>query len=70
MPSRPAPPWPLVALFTVGYLAVYMLPTTVDRLDSGLPLSATAAGSIGSALLLGSACAGFLPCSAWISVSA
>lgn len=60
MPSRPAQPWPLVALFTVGYLAAYMLPTTVDRLDSGLALSATAAGSIGTALLLSSAAAGFL----------
>ncbi|MEE1668702.1 MFS transporter [Streptomyces sp. NPDC003328] len=60
MSSRPAPPWPLVALFTAGYLAAYLLPTTVGRLDSGLPLSSTEAGSIGSALLLGSACAGFL----------
>ncbi|MEU8586972.1 MFS transporter [Streptomyces sp. NPDC048664] len=60
MPSRPAPPWPLLALFTVGYLAAYLLPTTVGRLDSGLPLSATAAGSIGTALLLSSAAAGFL----------
>ncbi|GAA3806478.1 MFS transporter [Streptomyces chiangmaiensis] len=58
--SRPAPPWPLVALFTAGYLAAYLLPTTVGRLDSGLPLSPTEAGSIGSALLLSSACAGFL----------
>ncbi|MEU6654858.1 MFS transporter [Streptomyces sp. NPDC046900] len=60
MSSRPAPPWPLVALFTAGYLAAYLLPTTVGRLDSGLPLSPTQAGSIGSALLLSSACAGFL----------
>ncbi|MGW3036288.1 MFS transporter [Streptomyces sp. NPDC001178] len=52
--------WPLVALFTAGYLAPYLLPTTVGRLDSGLPLSATEAGAIGSALLLSSAAAGFL----------
>ncbi|MET9082147.1 MFS transporter [Streptomyces sp. NPDC004237] len=53
-------PWPLVALFTAGYLAPYLLPTTVGRLQSGLPLSATQAGAIGSALLLSSATAGFL----------
>ncbi|WP_328431450.1 MFS transporter [Streptomyces sp. NBC_00453] len=53
-------PWPLVALFTSGYLAPYLLPTTVGRLDSGLPLSATQAGAVGSALLLSSAAAGFL----------
>jgi MFS family permease len=53
-------PWPLVALFTAGYLAPYLLPTTVGRLDSGLPLTATQAGAIGSALLLSSATAGFL----------
>ncbi|MEV6111426.1 MFS transporter [Streptomyces sp. NPDC052109] len=53
-------PWPLVALFTAGYLAPYLLPTTVGRLDGGLPLSATQAGAIGSALLLSSATAGFL----------
>ncbi|MFJ3302237.1 MFS transporter [Streptomyces sp. NPDC086549] len=53
-------PWPLVALFTAGYLAPYLLPTTVGRLDSGLPLSPTQAGAIGSALLLSSAAAGFL----------
>ncbi|MGW5093277.1 MFS transporter [Streptomyces nodosus] len=60
MSSRTAPARPLVALFTAGYLAAYLLPTTVGRLDSGLPLSATQAGSIGSALLLSSASAGFL----------
>ncbi|MGW1256900.1 MFS transporter [Streptomyces sp. NPDC002513] len=60
MSSRTAPTWPLVALFTAGYLAAYLLPTTVGRLDAGLPLSATEAGSIGSALLLSSASAGFL----------
>ncbi|MGV9252561.1 MFS transporter [Streptomyces sp. NPDC003697] len=53
-------PWPLVALFTSGYLASYLLPTTVGRLDGTLPLSATQAGAIGSALLLSSATAGFL----------
>ncbi|MEV0909461.1 MFS transporter [Streptomyces hokutonensis] len=53
-------PWPLVALFTAGYLAPYLLPTTVGRLDAGLPLSATQAGAVGSGLLLSSAAAGFL----------
>lgn len=53
-------PWPLVALFAAGYLAPYLLPTTVGRLDSGLPLTATQAGATGSALLLSSATAGFL----------
>ncbi|MBV2357906.1 MFS transporter [Streptomyces sp. J2-1] len=53
-------PWPLVALFAAGYLAPYLLPTTVGRLGSGLHLSATQAGAIGSALLLSSASAGFL----------
>ncbi|MGW7383753.1 MFS transporter [Streptomyces sp. NPDC054794] len=57
---RTTPPWPLLALFTAGYLAPYLLPTTVGRLDAGLPLSATQAGAIGSALLLSSAAAGFL----------
>ncbi len=53
-------PWPLVALFTAGYLPPYLLPTTVGRLDTSLPLSATQAGAVGSALLLSSASAGFL----------
>lgn len=53
-------PWPLVALFTAGYLAPYLLPTIVGRLDTGLPLTATQAGAVGSALLLSSAAAGFL----------
>ncbi|MER5431982.1 MFS transporter [Streptomyces sp. NPDC002588] len=53
-------PWPLLALFTAGYLAPYLLPTVVGRLDSGLPLTATEAGAVGSALLLSSASAGFL----------
>ncbi|MGW6907568.1 MFS transporter [Streptomyces sp. NPDC054940] len=52
-------PWPLVALFTAGYLAPYLLPTVVGRLDAGLPLSPTQAGAVGSALLLSSASAGF-----------
>ncbi|MDQ0601830.1 MFS family permease [Streptomyces canus] len=52
--------WPFVALFTAGYVAPYLLPTTVGRLDSGLPLTATQAGAVGSALLLSSAAAGFL----------
>ncbi|AOR34422.1 MFS transporter [Streptomyces fodineus] len=60
MSAPRTPPWPLVALFTAGYLAPYLLPTTVGRLDSGLPLTATQAGAIGSALLLSSATAGFL----------
>ncbi|MER6674684.1 MFS transporter [Streptomyces sp. NPDC000983] len=60
MSARTAPPWPLVALFTAGYLAPYLLPTTVGRLDSGLALTATQAGAVGSALLLSSASAGFL----------
>ncbi|MGW3203526.1 MFS transporter [Streptomyces sp. NPDC001135] len=60
MSAPRTPPWPLVALFTAGYLAPYLLPTTVGRLDSALPLTATQAGAIGSALLLSSAAAGFL----------
>ncbi|MCX5259062.1 MFS transporter [Streptomyces canus] len=60
MSARTTLPWPLVALFTAGYLAPYLLPTTVGRLDSGLPLTATEAGAVGSALLLSSAAAGFL----------
>ncbi|MEW2166143.1 MFS transporter [Streptomyces sp. NPDC007084] len=60
MSARTTTPWPLVALFTAGYLAAYLLPTTVGRLDSGLPLSATQAGAIGSVLLMSSASAGFL----------
>lgn len=58
--ARTTTPWPLVALFTAGYLAAYLLPTTVGRLDAGLPLSATQAGAVGSVLLLSSASAGFL----------
>uniref|UniRef100_A0AAU2JM43 MFS transporter n=1 Tax=Streptomyces sp. NBC_00049 TaxID=2903617 RepID=A0AAU2JM43_9ACTN len=48
-----------MALFTAGYLAPYLLPTIVGRLDAHLPLSPAQAGLIGSALLLGSAAAGF-----------
>lgn len=57
---RTTPAWPLVALFTAGYLAPYLMPTTVGRLDAGLPLTASQAGAVGSALLLSSASAGFL----------
>jgi MFS family permease len=57
VPPRPARP--LVALFTAGYLASYLLPTVVSRIGSGLGLTATHAGLVGSALLLGSASAGF-----------
>ncbi|WP_217251985.1 MFS transporter [Streptomyces sp. AC602_WCS936] len=53
-------PWPLVALFTAGYLPPYLLPTAVGRLDTSLPLTTTQAGAVGSALLLSSATAGFL----------
>jgi hypothetical protein len=62
-------PWPLVALFTAGYLAPYLLPTVVGRLDSGLPVTATQAGAIGSALLLSSATAGFLLASGFCCLS-
>ncbi|MBQ1088156.1 MFS transporter [Streptomyces sp. B93] len=63
MSARTTTPWPLVALFTAGYLAPYLLPTVVGRLDSGLNLTATRSGAIGSALLLSSASAGFLSAS-------
>ncbi|CAL9441078.1 MFS transporter [Streptomyces sp. enrichment culture] len=60
MPSPRTPlPWPVLALFTAGYLAPYLLPTVVGRLDAYLPVTATEAGAIGSALLLSSATAGF-----------
>ncbi|MFG2749751.1 MFS transporter [Streptomyces xanthophaeus] len=61
LPRASAPPaaWPLVALFTAGYAAPYLLPTVVGRLDAHLPLSPAQAGVIGTALLLGSATAGF-----------
>ncbi|MFI1106200.1 MFS transporter [Streptomyces melanogenes] len=59
MPARPRAAWPLVAVFTAGYLAAYLLPTVVGRLSSGLGLSPTQAGLIGSTLLLSSATAGF-----------
>ncbi|MGW1026961.1 MFS transporter [Streptomyces sp. NPDC002577] len=55
----PAASWPLVALFTAGYLAAYLLPTVVGRLGAGLGLGPTQAGAVGSALLLCSASAGF-----------
>ncbi|WP_030343372.1 MFS transporter [Streptomyces californicus] len=59
MSSRPGAVWPLVAVFTAGYLASYLLPTLVGRLSAQLGLSATEAGLVGSALLLSSAGAGF-----------
>ncbi|MFF0474436.1 MFS transporter [Streptomyces sp. NPDC004284] len=49
----------LVALFTAGYLAPYLLPTVVGRLSAGLALAPAQAGLIGSVLLLGSSTAGF-----------
>ncbi|MFE1949358.1 MULTISPECIES: MFS transporter [Streptomyces] len=52
---RPA----LIALFTAGYLAAYLLPTVVGRVADSLALSPTQAGLVGSALLLSSATAGF-----------
>lgn len=59
MSSRPRAAWPLVAVFTAGYLASYLLPTIVGRLSAHLGLSAAQAGLVGSALLLSSAAAGF-----------
>ncbi|MEU3608489.1 MFS transporter [Streptomyces sp. NPDC035033] len=62
MPSRPRAHGALVALvalFTAGYLAPYLLPTVVGRLAAGLGLGPARAGLVGSVLLLGSACAGF-----------
>ncbi|MEV7670366.1 MFS transporter [Streptomyces sp. NPDC088752] len=49
----------LVALFTAGHLAPYLLPTVVGRLSAGLGLTPARAGLVGSVLLLGSSCAGF-----------
>ncbi|MEU1077553.1 MULTISPECIES: MFS transporter [unclassified Streptomyces] len=59
MSARPRAAWPLVAVFTAGYLAAYLLPTVVGRLSSGLGLPPTRAGLVGSVLLLSSASAGF-----------
>ncbi|MEV2244009.1 MFS transporter [Streptomyces sp. NPDC049970] len=59
MSSRPRAAWPLVAVFTSGYLASYLLPTVVGRLTTSLGLSPAQAGLVGSALLLSSASAGF-----------
>ncbi|WP_329037152.1 MFS transporter [Streptomyces sp. NBC_00178] len=59
MSSRPRAAWPLVAVFTAGYLAAYLLPTIVGRLSSSLGLSQAQSGLVGSALLLSSASAGF-----------
>ncbi|MEV0845850.1 MFS transporter [Streptomyces sp. NPDC049954] len=55
----PRPARPLVALFTAGYLASYLLPTIVGRIGSGLGLNPAEAGVVGSGLLLSSAAAGF-----------
>ncbi|MGW2176650.1 MFS transporter [Streptomyces sp. NPDC001732] len=60
MSSRPRAAWPLVAVFTAGYLAAYLLPTIVGRLSVHLGLGAAQAGLVGSALLLSSATAGFV----------
>ncbi|MFI6682202.1 MFS transporter [Streptomyces sp. NPDC050485] len=59
MSARPRAAWPLVAVFTAGYLAAYLLPTVVGRLSAGLGLSPAQAGLVGSTLLLSSATAGF-----------
>ncbi|MFJ4961147.1 Major Facilitator Superfamily protein [Streptomyces sp. ADI96-02] len=59
MSSRPRAAWPLVAVFTAGYLASYLLPTLVGRLGAELGLSPAEAGLVGSALLVSSASAGF-----------
>lgn len=59
MSSRPRAAWPLVAVFTAGYLAAYLLPTIVGRLSVHLGLSTAQSGLVGSALLLSSATAGF-----------
>ncbi|MER8087488.1 MFS transporter [Streptomyces sp. NPDC058316] len=59
MSSRPRAAWPLVAVFTAGYLAAYLLPTIVGRLSVHLGLSTAQAGLVGSALLVSSATAGF-----------
>lgn len=59
MSSRPRAAWPLVAVFTAGYLAAYLLPTIVGTLSTYLGLSPARAGLVGSALLLSSATAGF-----------
>ncbi|MFF4078488.1 MFS transporter [Streptomyces sp. NPDC001777] len=60
MSSRPRAAWPLVAVFTAGYLAAYLLPTIVGRLSVYLGLGTAQAGLVGSALLLSSATAGFV----------
>lgn len=59
MSPRPRAAWPLVAVFTAGYLAAYLLPTIVGRLSVYLGLGSAQAGLVGSALLLSSASAGF-----------
>ncbi|MEV4915625.1 MFS transporter [Streptomyces tirandamycinicus] len=59
MSSRLRAAWPLVAVFAVGYLASYLLPTVVGRLSAGLGLAPAQAGLVGSVLLLASSAAGF-----------
>ncbi|MFG2716716.1 MFS transporter [Streptomyces sp. NPDC048416] len=59
MSARSRAAWPLIAVFTAGYLAAYLLPTVVGRLSAGLGLSPAEAGLVGSTLLLSSATAGF-----------
>ncbi|MGW1889041.1 MFS transporter [Streptomyces sp. NPDC002004] len=59
MSARRTSALPLVALFTAGYLAPYLLPTVVGRLGDRLGLGPAQAGLVGSALLLCSAMAGF-----------
>ncbi|WEH33305.1 MFS transporter [Streptomyces sp. AM 4-1-1] len=60
MSSRPRAVGPLVAVFTAGHLASYLLPTLVGRLSAGLGLNPAQAGAVGSALLLSSAITGFV----------
>ncbi|MFD9968519.1 MFS transporter [Streptomyces sp. NPDC059011] len=59
MSSRLRAAWPIVAVFAVGHLAAYLLPTVVGRLSAGLGLAPTQAGLVGSVLLLASSAAGF-----------
>ena len=60
MPRRPLSPAApaLVALFSSGSLAPYLMPTLVGRLGADFGLTPTQAGGIGSAMLLASAGAG------------
>ncbi|MCX4748954.1 MFS transporter [Kitasatospora sp. NBC_01287] len=56
--STATPLVPLAALFTIGYLPAYLVPTITVRLTGDFGLTGTQAGGIGSALLLASAAAG------------